>query len=117
LAGNVFLDGTPPQGPLWILDELTGRLPDGARTPLTADLRGGVDLDDNDWQRVALARALVRIERGARLLVVANAGAEAVRVAELARRAHPGLTVVLASREPAAGLAGIDAGPGSEPGR
>ncbi|HEX9336705.1 MAG TPA: hypothetical protein VF892_12505 [Pseudonocardiaceae bacterium] len=98
LADNVFLDAPHDDLPA-VLDELVCRLPAGADTVLTVDLRDGVDLDPEDWRRIGLARALVRVARGARVLVVVGDGPDAVRVAELAREVAPGLTVVLGERE------------------
>ncbi|MBM7075023.1 ABC transporter ATP-binding protein [Micromonospora humida] len=45
-------------------------LPRGLDTPLSGQLRGGVDLSGGQWQRVAIARALFAIRHGASVLVL-----------------------------------------------
>ncbi|WP_320068852.1 ATP-binding cassette domain-containing protein [Micromonospora sp. RTGN7] len=53
-------------GILGALDEL----PLGLDTPLSGQLRGGVDLSGGQWQRLAIARALFAIRHGASVLVL-----------------------------------------------
>lgn len=45
-------------------------LPRGLDTPLSGQLRDGVDLSGGQWQRVAIARALFAIRHGASVLVL-----------------------------------------------
>lgn len=52
-----------------ILDALDA-LPLGLDTPLTGQLRDGVDLSGGQWQRVAIARALFAVRHGASVLVL-----------------------------------------------
>ncbi|MEU7978771.1 ATP-binding cassette domain-containing protein [Micromonospora sp. NPDC049081] len=52
-----------------ILDTLDA-LPLGLDTPLTGQLRDGVDLSGGQWQRVAIARALFAVRHGASVLVL-----------------------------------------------
>jgi ATP-binding cassette, subfamily B, bacterial len=52
-----------------LADVLAG-LPAGWDTPLTRQLRDGVDLSGGQWQRIALARALMAVEDGASVLVL-----------------------------------------------
>ena len=46
------------------------RLPGGWDTPLSRQLRGGIELSGGQWQRIALARALMAVRAGARLLIL-----------------------------------------------
>lgn len=50
--------------------DLTGSLPAGLDTPLSALFDGGVDLSGGQWQKVALARAIYGVQHGRRLLVM-----------------------------------------------
>ncbi|WP_431912313.1 ATP-binding cassette domain-containing protein [Micromonospora carbonacea] len=52
-----------------ILDTLDA-LPQGLDTPLSGQLRGGVDLSGGQWQRLAIARALFAVRHGASVLVL-----------------------------------------------
>ncbi|MFI9528639.1 ATP-binding cassette domain-containing protein [Micromonospora rosaria] len=52
-----------------ILDTLDA-LPRGLDTPLSGQLRGGVDLSGGQWQRLAIARALFAVRHGATVLVL-----------------------------------------------
>jgi len=52
------------------LSEIVEALPSGWDTPLSPQLRGGVDLSGGQWQRLALARALYAAANGARVLVL-----------------------------------------------
>ncbi|MFI7436128.1 ATP-binding cassette domain-containing protein [Micromonospora haikouensis] len=45
-------------------------LPRGLDTPLSGQLRGGVDLSGGQWQRLAIARALFAVRHGASVLVL-----------------------------------------------
>jgi ATP-binding cassette subfamily B protein len=50
--------------------EVLDRLPDGLRTVLSRQYRGGRDLSGGQWQRIALARALHAVHSGASVLVL-----------------------------------------------
>ena len=50
--------------------DLVERLPNGWRTVLSPQYKGGTDLSGGQWQRIALARALYAIARGATVLIL-----------------------------------------------
>jgi ABC-type multidrug transport system fused ATPase/permease subunit len=52
------------------ISDLVQRLPEGARTLVTAEFAKGSDLSGGQWQRVALARALHSKHTGARLMIL-----------------------------------------------
>ncbi|WP_194823226.1 ABC transporter ATP-binding protein [Micromonospora sp. S-DT3-3-22] len=77
-------------------------LPRGLDTPLSGQLRDGVDLSGGQWQRVAIARALFAIRHGASVLVLdeptasLDVRAEARFFDEIIA-ATPGVTTILIS--------------------
>ncbi|GHJ07396.1 multidrug ABC transporter permease [Micromonospora humidisoli] len=77
-------------------------LPRGLDTPLSGQLRDGVDLSGGQWQRVAIARALFALRHGASVLVLdeptasLDVRAEARFFDEIIA-ATPGVTTILIS--------------------